>query len=130
MRVSHVAVWVRDLEGMKSFYVRNFGAVSNEKYENKSKGFESYFLIFSDGARLEIMRRKDIDNPADAGEYTERIGFAHLALSCGSEAEVDRLTGQLSAAGIPVVSLPRRTGDGDYESVIPDPEGNHLEITG
>jgi lactoylglutathione lyase len=129
MRVSHVAVWVRDLEGMKSFYVRNFGAVSNEKYENKVKGFESYFLTFSDGARLEIMRRKDIVNAANAGEPTERIGFAHLALSCGSEAEVDRLTGDLSAAGVLVVSGPRRTGDGYYESVIRDPEGNLLEIT-
>lgn len=129
MRVSHVAVWVRDLEGMKSFYERNFGAVSNEKYENKAKGFESYFLTFSDGSRLEIMRRKDIVNAANAGEPTERIGFAHLALSCGSEDEVDRLTGDLSSAGVPVVSGPRRTGDGYYESVIRDPEGNLLEIT-
>ena len=129
MRVSHVAVWVRDLEGMKNFYVRYFGAVSNEKYENRAKGFESYFLAFSDGARLEIMRRKDIAAPADEGDRVERVGFAHLALSCGSEAEVDRLTGVLSAAGIPVISLPRRTGDGYYESVIRDPEGNLLEIT-
>ena len=129
MRVSHVAVWVRDLEGMKSFYERNFSAVSNEKYENRAKGFESYFLTFSDGTRLEIMRRQDIANAANAGEPTERIGFAHLALSCGSEAEVDRLTGVLSSAGVPIVSWPRRTGDGYYESVIRDPEGNLLEIT-
>lgn len=128
MRISHVAVWVRDLEAVRDFYVRHFGAVSNEKYENKLKGFESYFLTFSDGARLEIMRRKDIVD-ADTGEQSERIGFAHLALSCGSEAEVDRLTGVLSSAGVPIVSLPRRTGDGYYESVIRDPEENLLEIT-
>lgn len=128
MRISHVAVWVRDLEAVRDFYVRHFGAVSNEKYENKLKGFESYFLTFSDGARLEIMRRKDIVD-ADTGEQSERIGFAHLALSCGSEAEVDRLTGVLSSAGVPIVSLPRRIGDGYYESVIRDPEENLLEIT-
>jgi lactoylglutathione lyase len=149
MRIEHVALWAVDLEAMKDFYVRHFGASASERYENRAKGFASYFLSLPDGARLELMRKDSIaeadgrdrvaalergarsasDERSVNAERVERLGFAHLAFSCGSEAEVDRLAKAFAAEGVPVVSGPRRTGDGYYEVVIRDPEGNLLEIT-
>ena len=140
MKIEHAALWAGDLEGMKDFYVRHFGATASARYENRAKGFASYFLTFTDGARLELMRKDSIVEDAgcdgraigvgDAcNPARERLGFAHIAFSCGSEAEVDRLAKAFAAEGVPVVSGPRRTGDGYYEAVIRDPEGNFLEIT-
>lgn len=134
-RISHAALWVRDLEREKDFYVRFFGASANEKYVNAIKGFESYFLSFEGGARLELMRKEGVDDTgfvsADPNRLVmpERLGFAHLAFSVGSEERVDGLTAELERAGFPLVSPPRRTGDGYYESAVADPEGNVLEIT-
>lgn len=126
MRIDHLAMYVNDLEGMRSFYERYFGAVSNTKYHNPQTGLETYFLSFTDGARLEIMRRPDVipQNRPDG-----RTGYIHLAIALGSKDEVDRLTRQLEADGYPVHSGPRTTGDGYYESVVEDPEGNRIELT-
>jgi lactoylglutathione lyase len=135
MMIAHVALWVTDLEAMRAFYEANFGAKANGRYENRAKGFSSYFLTFPGGARLELMRKDSIVANSCLEEIgpsrltDEKPGFAHLAFSCGVEADVDRLTKELSERGIEVVSAPRRTGDGYYESVIRDPEGNLLEIT-
>jgi len=127
MRIAHVALWVNDLEAMRSFYATHFGGRAGAKYTNAAKGFESYFLSFEGGARLEIMRRTDVAGAArPAGEVP---GWAHLAFSVGSTAAVDALTRRLEAAGLRRVDGPRRTGDGYYESVVLDPEGNRLEIT-
>ncbi len=114
---------------MRVFYETWFGATANEKYSNSQKQFQSYFLSFASGARLELMQRPDISavNRQDAGQ--EFHGYAHLAISVGSEAAVDDLTARLVAAGFPKLDGPRRTGDGYYESVILDPEGNRIEIT-
>jgi len=135
MHLSHAAIWVRDLEGMRGFYERHLGARSGEKYENPAKGFESYFLSFDSGARLELMRKEGVDYPASSsGDPTrlvisDQIGFAHLAFSVGSEAGVDELTTRLEREGVSILSGPRRTGDGYYESLIADLEGNSIEIT-
>jgi len=126
MRIEHIALWVEDLERVRDFYRTYFGARSNERYHNPRKQFQSYFLSFADGARLELMQRPDIpprDGPA------ERMGLTHLAISLGSRAAVDELTERLRADGYPVVGEPRLTGDGYYESVVLDPEGNRLELT-
>ena len=128
MRIEHVAVWVGDLEVVAAFYERYFGAVRNEKYHNPGKGFSSYFLTFSSGARLKLMHNTALElSASEAG--SQRLGWTHLAFSVGSEAKVDALTTQLKADGFPVLDGPRRTGDGYYESVALDPEGNRLEIT-
>lgn len=124
MKIEHIALWVKDLEGMKSFYVKYFKATSNEKYTNTSKGFSSYFLTFQSGARLELMNRIDINLLTN-----ESLGWAHLAFSVGSEEQVDVLTEQLRSEGIEIVGEPRTTGDGYYESVIRDPEKNLIELT-
>ena len=125
MQIEHLAVWTADLERLREFYARHFGAVAGPRYENPAKGFASYFLAFDGGARLELMTRPGLP----PGGPVEGCGYAHLALRTGSREAVDRLTADLRAAGATVESGPRTTGDGYYESVVLDPDGNRIEIT-
>ncbi len=127
MRISHIAVWTQDIERLKEFYERHFGAKAGPRYVNPGRRFESYFLSFESGARLEIMQMPSVSRRQDIGVPSQ--GYAHLAVSVGSEAEVDRLTDRLRAGGCEILSNPRRTGDGYYESVVADPDGNPIEIT-
>ncbi|MCG8578275.1 MAG: VOC family protein [Bacteroidales bacterium] len=127
MKIEHIAIWVKDLELSKAFYTKYFGLKANELYKNKTKGFTSYFLSSDEGgARLEIMHSIHINTDALAGNH---FGFAHIAISVGGKEQVDRLTDQLRNDGYKVVGEPRTTGDGYYESVIADPDGNLIEIT-
>lgn len=126
MKIDHVAMYVRDLEAVKDFFVRFFGAVSNEMYHNPRTGLKSYFLSFEDGTKLEIMFRPDM---TERSKELCQAGYIHLAFSAGSKAQVDRLTSSLQAQGYAVLSGPRFTGDGFYESCILGPEGNQIEIT-
>ncbi|MEK5381853.1 VOC family protein [Niallia sp. FSL W8-0635] len=125
MKIEHVAIWVKDLEGMKKFYTTYFEGTANSKYRNIEKKFESYFLSFKEGARIELMRKAGVDKP----DSNDRIGWAHLAISLGSEEAVNELTERLQKDGYLLVNGPRLTGDGYYESVIEDPEGNLIELT-
>ena len=125
MVIHHLAIWVKDLEGMKSFYTGFFLCQSGRKYHNPQKGFTSYFLNFDSGAKIELMHRKDIID----GNNIETIGLAHFAISVGSKELVDKLTKLIEDQGFIIKSFPRTTGDGYYESVIFDPEGNIIEIT-
>lgn len=126
MHIEHIAMYVKDLEKTKDFFVKYFEAVPNEKYHNQKTGFSSYFLRFSDGARLEIMSKPEM-------EYNEktltRTGYAHIAFALGSKETVDELTAKMKKDGYIVVSGPRTTGDGYYESCIVGMEGNQIEIT-
>jgi lactoylglutathione lyase len=126
-RIEHVALWVRDLEATCAFYARHFGAQPGPLYANTAKGFRSCFLSFGDGARLEVMSTTQLA-PVAIEPGAQRMGLTHLAVSLGSEQAVDALTAQLQASGVPVLDGPRRTGDGYYESVVLDPEGNRIEI--
>jgi lactoylglutathione lyase len=126
MRIEHVAIWTSRLEDLTGFYVRFFAARAGAPYRSARRPFESRFLTFASGARLELMRVPDL---APGGGPDPRAGLAHLAISVGSAAEVDRLTTEIAAAGHPVRSQPRATGDGYYESVVLDPDGNVVEIT-
>jgi lactoylglutathione lyase len=127
-RIEHVALWVRDLDVICAFYHEHFGATVGPLYENAAKGFKSRFLGFDGGARLEVMTTSTLSPvPVEAGAH--RMGLTHLAIALGSEQAVDALTGRLKASGSPVLDGPRRTGDGYYESVVLDPEGNRVEIT-
>ncbi|HDR6318635.1 TPA: VOC family protein [Bacillus thuringiensis] len=125
MKIEHVAIWVNDLEGMRDFYKQYFGGEENSLYHNPKKQFESYFITFEDGARLELMRQVGIDD----NTQTQIIGYAHIAFSVGSKEKVNELTNILREAGYSVLNGPRTTGDGYYESVVSDPEGNQIEIT-
>lgn len=126
MRIEHVALWTHDLERLKDFYSRYFDAQVNDKYQNPRTGFESYFLAFGDGARLEIMQKSAILASRNEGEAT---GYVHIAMAVGSEEAVNALTETLRGDGYRVVGEPRTTGDGYYESVVLDPDGNRIEIT-
>lgn len=125
MKIEHLAIWVRDLEKMKSFYCTYFEATAGEKYVNPKRKFESYFLRWKEGARLELMHQPEINESI----AHEKLGWAHLAMAVGSKERVDSLTKKLREEGYSIAGEPRTTGDGYYESVILDPEGNKVEIT-
>lgn len=128
MRIDHLAMWVRDLNGMKEFYIRYFGAVSNKKYRNEKKGLQTFILSFSDSVRLELMQIPGIKSLPDKIEQNYE-GYCHISFALGSELEVDKHTAFLKREGFTVIDGPRRTGDGYYESAVLDPEGNRIEIT-
>ena len=127
MHIEHIALWTHDLDRCKRFYTQYFGANASPIYVNSAKGFESCFLSFSDGARLEAMKTTLVPLSASP-PGTQRLGLTHLAISVGSEQIVDALTDRLKNDGVAVVDGPRRTGDGYYEAVILDPDGNRIEI--
>ncbi len=126
MRIEHIAMYVNDLEATKDFFVKFFGASSNNKYHNPKTGLETYFLSFEDNARLELMKRP---NMVTSEKILTRTGYIHIAFSVGSKEKVDILTSQLEQAGYEIISGPRTTGDGYYESCVLGPEGNQIEIT-
>lgn len=128
MKIEHIAIWTKDLERLRAFYEKYFGARANQKYVNPRKGFSSYFLSFASGARLELMQRADVQ-AVDKGRAEEVLGYAHLAMAVGDKEAVNRLTQKLVDDGFPLMDGPRYTGDGYYESVILDPDGNRIEIT-
>ena len=138
MKIEHIALYVNDLEAAKDFFVRYFDAVPNAGYHNPRTDFRSYFLTFADGARLELMNKPGMsDEPKPAA----RTGYAHIAFSTGSREAVDALTARLKADAmkiehialyvndLEVLSGPRTTGDGYYESCVLAVEGNQIEIT-
>ncbi|NMM47788.1 VOC family protein [Marinigracilibium pacificum] len=128
MKIEHLAIWVKDLELMKDFYIKYFNMISNKKYHNPDKNFNSYFLNFPESSvRIELMTRPDIK--VSVSERSQLYGLTHFVISTGSRTNVDNLTEILRKDGFTIISEPRTTGDGYYESVISDPEGNHIEIT-
>lgn len=128
MRIEHLALWTDDIERCVRFYSTYFGATVGDSYVNAAKGFESRFLTFSGGARLEVMRTTTLA-PVTLALGAQRMGLTHFAMSAGSVQEVDALTQRLKDDGYALLDGPRRTGDGYYESVVLDPDGNRIEIT-
>ena len=126
MRIEHIAMYVNDLDAARDFFIRYFNAKSNEGYHNKTTDFRSFFLSFDDGTRLEIMNKPIMQ---DSEKALARTGYVHIAFSLGSKAAVDTLTELLNHDGYDVISGPRTTGDGYYESCIIGVEGNQIEIT-
>ena len=128
MKIEHLAIWVDNLETMRQFYLKYFDFTSGEKYTNEKKGFTAYFLMFGDGKpRLELMNRKDIIHEPNKRGFMK--GIAHFAISVGDKEAVNKLTERLRADNYTIESEPRTTGDGYYESVVLDPEGNYVEIS-
>ena len=126
MRIEHIALYVNDLQAARDFFVTYLGGSSNDGYHNKNTDFRSYFISFDDGARLELMTKPGMVNQE---KPLNRTGYAHIAFSVGSKERVDSLTAELKSEGFEVVSGPRTTGDGYYESCIVVIEGNQIEIT-
>ena len=128
MNIEHIAIWTSDIERLKLFYTECFGCTSGSKYINSSKSFESYFLMFDSGCRLEIMQMPSIPLNLN-NSFSQYLGLIHFAVSVGSKENVDKLTARLRSDGYEIVGEPRVTGDGYYESCILDPDGNRIEIT-
>ncbi len=128
MRIDHLAVWTSDIDRCVAFYATYFGATAGARYQNAAKGFESCFLSFSSGARFEVMSTITL-KPVVIEPGAQRMGLTHFAIAAGSDSAVDALTERLRADGFPILDGPRRTGDGYYESVTLDPDGNRIEIT-
>jgi lactoylglutathione lyase len=127
-RIEHIAIWTEDLDRLAAFYAGYFGARIGSVYANPAKGFESRFLSLDGGARIELMKSTQL-LPVTAARGAQRMGLTHLAISVGSELHVDRLTQRLRQDGFEVLDGPRLTGDGYYESVVLDPDGNRVEVT-
>ena len=127
MRIDHAALFCKDLEQMRQFFIEYFDARSNEQYHNPRTGLRTYILSFTDGStRLELMQRPDVQ---DADPSLPAIGYVHLSFAVGSKKGVDLLTRRLADNGYTVTSGPRTTGDGYYESCILGPEGIQIEVT-
>ena len=126
MKIEHIALYVNDLDAARCFFTRYLGGISNDGYHNPRTDFRSFFISFDDGARLELMTKPEL---AEQKKPLNRTGYAHIAFSVGSKERVDALTDELRSAGFEVVSGPRTTGDGYYESCIVIIEGNQIEIT-
>lgn len=126
MTIEHVALYVRDLECARDFFTTYLGGKANSEYHNPRTDFRSYFISFDEGARIELMSKPGM---VDVEKPLNRTGYAHIAFSVGSKERVNELTERLQIAGYEVVSGPRTTGDGYYESCIVAVEGNQIEIT-
>jgi lactoylglutathione lyase len=128
MKIEHLAIWVDDLETMRAFYLKYFDTTSGEKYTNEKNKYTAYFIYFGEGkTRLELMNKPDIAPSIGPRGFT--IGIAHFTISVGGKEKVDTLTETLRSDGYIIFSEPRTTGDGYYESVVLDPEGNYLEVS-
>jgi lactoylglutathione lyase len=128
MKIEHIAIWTYELERLRKFYETYFGAKSGSKYVNPNKKFESYFLSFDSGSRLELMKMSSVPKSKN-DPILQFTGIIHIAVSVGSEEKVDALTQRLRTDGYRVLNNPRKTGDGYYESAVLDPDGNRIEIT-
>lgn len=125
MYLDHIAIYTRDLERLKDFYIKYFSGVANDKYHNVKTGMETYFISFDGGSRLEIMMRPNLAQLEKADPYE---GLTHLSFCVGSREKVDELTKRMMDEGCQLKSAPRTTGDGYYESCIFDPDGNEVEL--
>lgn len=129
MTLEHVAIWTNQLETLKEYYVKYFQGKSNDKYTNNSKDYNSYFLSFASGARLELMSMPVI--PANQNDTIQKqhLGIIHLAFGVDTLQEVEEKARQLQADGFPILSGPRKPGDGYYEFETLDPDNNRVEVT-
>lgn len=129
MILEHVAIWTNELERLINYYSKYFDGIPNAKYTNHENNFESYFLIFDSGARLEIMTMPNIPENKNDTVNTQHIGIIHLAFGVESRQEVDQKAALLKSDGFQILSGPRKTGDGYYEFETLDPDNNRIEIT-
>ncbi|WP_434669331.1 VOC family protein [Klebsiella sp. B345] len=125
MKVAHIALWTRQLEQQARFWTDFFDGQINEKYCSQTNlGFESYFVKIGEDIAIELMSKPGLQVVTPDNNQT---GWVHLAISVNGAQQVDALAKRAESQGI-LVSPPRTTGDGFYEAVIKDPDGNLVEI--
>jgi len=128
MIIEHIALWTKDLERLKEYYTKYFGATCNKKYVNTTTDFQSYFLTFDGSARLEIMTKPGIPENQNDFVDSQHMGLTHIAFGVETEKEVNEMAGRLENDGFRILRGPRISGDGYYEFETPDPDGNRLEV--
>jgi lactoylglutathione lyase len=129
MKLDHVAIWTQQLEQLKDFYVKYFNGRANKKYTNRETGFESYFLTFDSGTRLEIMQKPDIPENLNDRTGKQHQGIIHLAFGVNSMKLVTEKSEELSKDGFKILRGPRKTGDGYFEIETLDPDNNRIEVS-
>jgi lactoylglutathione lyase len=129
MTLEHVAIWTDDIEKLKDFYCTYFGGIANDRYVNETKKFQSYFITFGSGTRLELMSKTGIPHNLNDTVEKQHTGIIHLAFGVSTTGEVDAKAMELKSAGFIILSGPRRTGDGYYEFETLDPDNNRIEVT-
>lgn len=129
MTLEHVAIWTNQLEKLKAYYTNYFGGKPNGKYVNEKNQFQSYFITFESGARLELMNMPNIPDNTNDRVNNQHQGIIHLAFGAKDKKEVDKKASELIAAGFPILNGPRKTGDGYYEFETLDPDNNRIEVT-
>ena len=128
MKIEHIAIWTSQLEVMRDFYTKYFKGTAGERYENPKKKFASYFISYDDECRLEIMQMSGVPESKD-DVMTQFTGYIHMAFETESTQELDALTDTFKSDGFEIIDGPRTTGDGYYESVVLDPDGNRVELS-
>ncbi|MCK5137094.1 MAG: VOC family protein [Bacteroidales bacterium] len=129
MKIEHIAIWSNKLEELKEFYSKYFGGIPGEKYHNEEKQFQSYFLSFESGSRIELMTAPYVPENMNDTIDNQHLGIIHIAFEVDTVKAVDDKAKQLSNDGYQILSGPRITGDGYYEFATIDPDNNRLEVT-
>ena len=128
MKLEHVAIYTHQLERLKNFYIRYFEGEVSEKYEDKQKKLNSYFISFENGARIELMQREGIPENKNDTVFQQHRGIIHIAFQLSTMQQVKEKAEKIKADGYPILSGPRKTGDGYYKFETLDPDNNRLEV--
>ena len=128
MTLDHVAIWTTQLEKLRDFYVKYFNGMANEKYTNKETGFESYFLTFRSGSKLEIMQKPGIPENLNDTVIKQHQGLIHISFAVDKMDIVTQKSQEMAKDGFRILRGPRRTGDGYFEFETLDPDNNRIEV--
>jgi lactoylglutathione lyase len=128
MTIDHIAIWTTQPEQLKDYYVKYFNGSANEKYFNKDTLFESYFITFDAGSRLEIMKKPGIPVNLNDREEKQHQGIIHISFGVETMEMVTGKSKELSEAGYRILRGPRKTGDGYFEFETLDPDNNRIEV--
>jgi lactoylglutathione lyase len=129
MNIDHIAIWTDQIEKLKDFYVRYFDGTVNKKYLNNETKFESYFVSFGSGSRIELMQKPGIPENLNDPVEKQYIGIIHLSFGVDSMEKVNDKSAELSRAGYKILQGPRKTGDGYWEFETLDPDNNRIEVS-
>jgi lactoylglutathione lyase len=129
MMIDHVAIWTTQLERLKDYYIKYFHGCANEKYLNNDKHFESYFVSFDSGARLELMQMPGIPENLNDPVVKQYLGIIHLSFGMESMDLVNDKFIELKKDGFRILREPRKTGDGYWEFETLDPDNNRIEVS-
>jgi lactoylglutathione lyase len=129
MTIDHVAIWTTQLETMKDYYVRYFNGVANIKYRNNESQYESYFVSFDSGSRIELMQKPGIPENLNDTVEKQYLGIIHLAFGVENMDLVNQKLKELAGDGYKILRGPRKTGDGYWEFETLDPDNNRIEVS-